>query len=183
MEAAAWTLLGTAVGALINNFGGEHYKRYRDRRALAFGLAGEVGANMHAITDEVLGQFEMIADQARAGKDVPFPPFPTRTDPFFERAIEKIGLLEGDIPQRLALFYGHVQGARHSLRLLGEGFYGKTGEKLARVIEMHVKDWREFVRPIGAGLMVDLRTIGRRSFPATLVEAGRSLFSAPGGEA
>jgi hypothetical protein len=164
VDPAVWTLIGVVVGAFANNFAGEYYKRYRDRRALAFGLAGEIQAHIEAI--EGMGLIDSLADFARRARNnekIQLPPFQTRTDPVYEKSIENIGLLEGDLPERLASFYGWLQGSRRVLELVGQGFYGETGERLSLVLTHLTNAWNNGRGAFAKTLVFDLKSVAHRN--------------------
>jgi hypothetical protein len=171
METALLALLGVLVGAIANNFGGEYYKRHRDRSALALGLAGEIQATIWAVEHGgLLGSGATLAALARQNQDVNLPPLPAQRDFVYETLVASIGLLPGDLPERLALYYGYLKGARRVNELISEGFFGKTGDRLARVIEMQVSRWNTTIAPLGKQLVVDLKPIGSKTWIDSLRE-------------
>lgn len=138
MIAAEIALIGTVVGAIIgaisSSWLSEYYKRYRDIKALAFALAGELGSHLEAFSDDVLMQFDALAVMA---KNNAFPGI-TEFESFdfvYEKNIEKLGLLEGTLPLRLVTTYGRIKAGRVALQNIAKGALAHDQSRLSEVAQ------------------------------------------------
>ena len=175
MVAAEVALLGTVFGALVgaisSSWLSEYYKRYRDTKALAFALSGELGSHMDAFTSDVLAQFDELAVMAREDRFPGIPEFEA-FDLVYEKNIEKLGLLEGTLPLRLVRTYGRIKAGRMTLQNIAKGAHAHDQFRIGNVITYHMDQWRNHIHPEGRALMRDLQTLGQRGF-------WRSLFRGP----
>ena len=154
MDAATAGLIGVVIGAFSSSFLTEYYKRYRDRRALAFALRGEIRAHLSAFPT-LTKIFTNFADMAVREDPVPLFPFEPPPDPIYEKSVDKLGLLEGDFPERLAYFYARLNGLRRVLKLAGQNHYGDTGPDLARALNSALSQLEE-IEPTAQRLIDEL---------------------------
>jgi len=164
MDAAVSGLVGVVIGAVSSSFLTEYYKRYRDRRALAFALRGEIRAHLSALPAHST-IFKKFAEQARLDQPVALFPFDPPSDPIFEKGVDKIGLLEGDLPERLAYFYARLNGYRRVLQMTSRKHFGETGTPLATVFTNMIAQIEE-VAPVGQRLVDELGVTAEPRFYA-----------------
>jgi hypothetical protein len=167
LTATELTVLGTVGGALIVTLGNalfsEHYKRYRERKALAAALAGELATHLGAITEETLKNFEILAAAARAKAFHGFPEFDA-SDLVLEKNVERLGLLDGDLPERVVTVYGHIRAARGALQRIARGAFADRQDIIAATFDYHIKQFREKALPEGKQLVTDLRLEATRAW-------------------
>lgn len=95
----------------------EDYKRHRDRQATAMAFMGEIRTLVDlAHKLDLAGRAKMLSDQLRPLEDLP-PGFGTPeilkiTNPVFDKAADKIGVLPDDIPLLVSEFYNWISGLR-----------------------------------------------------------------------
>jgi hypothetical protein len=166
MDEAAAALTGAFIGASAGIAGGlllEAYKRRRDRRGTASALAGEIASILFmAERRRYVEFFTGILPQLNAGVDVPiakFGPGGDYRDPVVDRFLDKIGLLSGDLPERIVRFYSILTGIRRDLERMANGELNAAGK--ASVIAEDLAIWQEAVA-LGNQLMADLRRVVRR---------------------
>ena len=178
MVAAEIALLGTVFGALVgaisSSWLSEYYKRYRDTKALAFALSGELASHLEAFTPGVIAQFDALAIMARENR------FPGLTefegfDLVYDRNIDKLGLLEGTLPFRLVMTYGRIKAGRISLQNIARGGLAHDQGRLGNVISYHMDQWRNYILPEGHALVRDLQTLGQRGFWRSLFGPSRAV--------
>ncbi|MGB8275699.1 MAG: hypothetical protein WCF16_10580 [Alphaproteobacteria bacterium] len=180
--------LGVVIGALAVVSAGllvEDYKRHRDRQGTASALAGEIQSILHMTEKRnYVLWFTRIATELESGLDVTVPDIgaqPGKLDPIVDRHIDRLGLLSGDVPERLAIFYSALNGIRLDLFKMASGKLD-TGEEPQQVrgrkavlIREDLSLWDE-TEPLGKALVTDLRKIAGElwqpeAVPLTLARA------------
>jgi hypothetical protein len=165
-EAAGLAILTAGLGAIATGWFGEFYKRYRDTKAAAYALSGELATYLDNMDDDAIADFERVAVAARAGIAVTLPDMEV-TDYVYDKNIGNLGLLGGDIPKRLVTAYVRIKGARQAYRWIARGDIPDL-ERVAVLIEHHTKLWRTKTKPEALALVAELDGIGARGFWQTL---------------
>ncbi|BAO89042.1 hypothetical protein [Caballeronia cordobensis] len=106
-----FTFTGGVLVAVIANFIAEDFRRFRDGSALASAIAGELLSYGVAIQD-LAGKVVWLAEQAEAGTVIRVADIEMPRDPIYESAVQKIGLLGIDLPEKVALAYGRIRAFR-----------------------------------------------------------------------
>ncbi len=131
----------TLVVAFLTQFLAESYKRFRDGAAVAGGIAGELSTYDGApsvLRKMILGWVV----EARAGRHLMLPlrPIDRPTDLYFDKAVEKFGLLSPDMIEHTVFVYTHLRAYRLGLEILQQGYKEMTAEEFigrcARILEM-----------------------------------------------
>jgi len=110
----------------LGHFVVEDYRRFRDSKAIAAALAGELSSIISSLTnlrDGLTGMKELL-DQ---GQPMALPEMPDQSSPIFEANAEKIGLLGVDLAEGVAFTYDQVRAFRTSFQLLSKHHTTYTG--------------------------------------------------------
>jgi hypothetical protein len=163
MDPALAALLGVAIGGVFGIAGGvvlEAYKRRRDRQGTASALAGEI-ASILFLADRrgYVAFFEGILPRLGAGENVPignFAPSADQPDPVAKAFIDRLGLLPGQLPERVVRFYSMTTGIRRDLERMAKGEFDVAGKIF--IIKQDLEIWREAVL-LGNELVAELRQV------------------------
>ncbi|WP_460408816.1 hypothetical protein [Pseudomonas amygdali] len=97
----------------------EDYRRFRDSKAMAAALAGELGSILSSLTDLQSGLKAMKA-LLDEGKPMPLAEMPDQSSPIFEANAERIGLLGVDLAGGVAFTYDRIRAFRTSFQILSK---------------------------------------------------------------
>lgn len=153
-------LLGVVIGAILgglSNVGLEIYKRHRDKKTIASLLAGELSSlldmtdkrNYKALYKDILVRLEEGGDVAMPDVLGDYPSL----DPGLEKVLVKVGMLPGDLPERIARFYQQLGGVRLDMKRLGQ----QTCQGNPAVILREDLSLWEDTEQLGRQLVADLR--------------------------
>ncbi|WP_336817166.1 hypothetical protein [Burkholderia gladioli] len=117
LNAALVGFLGVLVGSYGSNFLAEDYRRFRDGRALAGALAGELESHGEPVPRLKAG-LEVMGDKVLAGEKLNLPEWPMPTSPVFEENAAKIGLLGPELARDVAYVYEHLRAFRMNFHQL-----------------------------------------------------------------
>ena len=153
---------GTAVAATIGMFGSaflaEHYRRSRDARAIASGLAAELTVHLAAAPNvrRVLQSMEKrLADGRPLRLDIE-----RESDKFYEANVGKIGLLEPELAERVIKVYQHIASFRSNFAIV---LTGRVDVALERDLIHAAMQSVKTAEDLAAPLVVALRSrAGRR---------------------
>ncbi|MFM0386496.1 hypothetical protein [Paraburkholderia dipogonis] len=107
------------AGGYVNNFLAEDYKRFRDGRALAGALAGELQSHGEAIPWIKAG-LENMEKGLRDGHKLTLPEWPSPPSPLFDENAGKIGLLGPTMSGDVAYVYENLRAFRQSFHQLSK---------------------------------------------------------------
>ena len=153
------TIGGATIGAIASSWLSEYYKRYRDTKATSYALAGELSSHIEAMSDQTLDLLQQVADLAKRGEFPGFSPFEA-SDLIYEKSIDKLGLFERDIPQRLVTVYGRIRACRGALQHVAKGQFSENQGDIANQFAYYIYQWKNHIRPDGFELIKDLNDIG-----------------------
>ena len=159
-------LLQLIVGAMLGALAAialERHKHATDRRGVASAIAGEISAWIYGV--EMRGQVEEFTAHAvrvRSGQagQGPYAWIDTESnrDPVLTAYINRIGVLGGNLPERVARFYTILESLRSDLRrLAGPELVGKP-DAAADVIEKGLELWKQAATD-GKKLVQDLQAV------------------------
>ena len=97
----------------------EDYRRFRDGKALARALAGELSSRSEAVGLLKEGVTQILSSLKANGR-VRLPKIEKVTDYVFESSISKLGLLESDLVEDVVYVYENIAAFRAALRLAAE---------------------------------------------------------------
>ncbi len=100
-------------------------------------------------------------EKLRSGENTPLPLVirDIKFEEVYKANVDKIGLLGGDIPERLASFYTYLFNLRGDLRAVEVGEYENRGlDATAFLVEQNLELWRK-LESHAEQLVVDLRSI------------------------
>lgn len=109
--AALSGIVGVLVTGYFNNFLGEDFKRFRDAKALAGGLAGELESHLEALPALKAGLNRMW-EATLDGQSLSIPEWPMPSSPVFEANTSKIGLLGPELAREIAYGYESLRAFR-----------------------------------------------------------------------
>ena len=148
----------TAVLALAGKILFDCWTRGKERRALAAGIAGELGAYLSFLNIQTLASFREIAEKPRAERIEFFRIFPAlpSSHPVFDVVADKIGWLSPDDARDISRIYNVVSGFRLlSMSMSSQAFQDATDD--AQTGRMNViADMMERELPIAAALVTRL---------------------------
>ncbi|VVO04083.1 hypothetical protein [Pseudomonas fluorescens] len=122
MENVAPALIAFTSAVLVGfgaHFAAEDYRRFRDSKAIAAALAGELGSILLSLPElpAVLSNMKAELDNRQR---IALPEMPDQSSPIFEANAEKIGLLGADFAGRVAFTYDQIRAFRTSFQLLSK---------------------------------------------------------------
>ncbi len=119
IAAAVIALLGALIVGYSTQFVAEDFKRFRDGSALAAGLAGELASYEFALPMLRSGLVQ-ISGEISAGRRaaVVFRPIERPTDLYFEKVVEKLGLLGPHFVQQIVYVYSNLRAFRMALEMV-----------------------------------------------------------------
>jgi hypothetical protein len=126
------------------------------RLTLASALAGEMRAltdAAHGLMGTMDGLRKWVADGSKMHK-LPAPATPV--DRVWEKAVDRIGTLEGNLPYRVACFYGQMTAVRAGLAPLYDRFLGHAGFVLAGAL-IGIRDRLRLIEEHARPLVDDLK--------------------------
>lgn len=142
--------LAALVGALAVVTSGillEDYKRHRDRQGAASALAGEICSILHMTEQRQYVQaFQGFLARLEAGQQVSVFDIgvtPGKLDPVIEKYIDRLGLLDADLPERIAIFYMQLNGIRLDIANLAAGRWDRDIARKAALIREDLRLWDE----------------------------------------
>jgi hypothetical protein len=164
---ALMAFLGAILGAILSGVGLESYKRHRDRQGVASALAGEIFAILQMSEKRNYVQWAtQLVQQLEAGEAVKIPDVvakPIELDPVAAKHVDKIGLLGGNLPEKIATFYHYVMGIRLDLSNLADGKFDYNHTQKANLIKEDLALWAETVA-LGNGLLSDLHKLAAEAW-------------------
>ncbi|MFM0405013.1 hypothetical protein [Paraburkholderia aspalathi] len=110
-------VMGGMGAAMLNNFVGEDYRRFRDGAALAGALAGELDGHAKAIP-EVRSKLQQWSEGATTRE--PIRKFSPPTDPVFDNSVAKLGLLGPSLAGKIASIYQEIRQVRGDLVIVAQ---------------------------------------------------------------
>jgi hypothetical protein len=162
MLAALTALLGVIVGTILSGVGLENYKRHKDRQGTASAIAGEIfGILQMSDRRQYVALFTAFLAELDAGRDVAIPPIihaDQDLDPVVKAYMQHVGLLGGDLPERVVTFYQQVAGVRIDMVRLSNGTFGTDMAPKAHIIREDLALWNETVA-LGNAIRDDLHAI------------------------
>jgi len=105
--------------AYLNSFVAEIYRRFLDSTTLAAALAGELKSHFSAFP-VLNGMFDTLLVTAKAGSAIPLRRIPTPTDPIFDAAATKIGLLGTTLARDTVYIYEQLRAFRIAMDIIAE---------------------------------------------------------------
>jgi len=132
-------ILGGLGAAFLNNFAGEDYRRFRDGAALAGALAGELSSHAKTVPElrAMLGRWTALAE---SGAPIKMRKFVIPTDPIFDSATAKLGLLGPKLAEELAYVYEQIRVVRGALLIIAqeskEMESDEVSDRLARCLRL-----------------------------------------------
>lgn len=122
MENVAPALIAFTSALLVgfgSHFVAEDYRRFRDSKAIAAALAGELDSIKSSLPElrTVLPQMRDLLDKLNP---ISLPEMPDQSSPIFEANAEKVGLLGVDLAGRVAFIYDQIRTFRTSFQLLSK---------------------------------------------------------------
>lgn len=117
LNAALIAFAGVLAGGYANNFLGEDYKRFRDGRALAGALAGELESHAEALPMMKAGLTKM-EEEFRNGRALSMPEWPVPASPLFDENAGKIGMLGPELARDVAHVYESLRAFRMNFHQL-----------------------------------------------------------------
>ena len=122
MENVAPAIIAFTSALLVgfgSHFVAEDYRRFRDGKAIAAALAGELDSVKSSLPElrTVLIQLRDFLDMLRP---ISFPEMPNQPSPIYEANAEKVGLLGVDLAGRVAFTYDQIRAFRTSFQLLSK---------------------------------------------------------------
>jgi hypothetical protein len=131
------------LGQLLN----EAYKRHRDRQMTAKGIAALIHGTL-AMTERrsYVAYFEELLRRLARQEPIKFERLLVRSgpDPITERYLDRVGLLAGDLPTRIAEFYQVLTGVQIDLMRLGDGEFDGNPAGAETMIRADIGLWKEF---------------------------------------
>jgi len=119
LAGALLALGGALVVGFIANFVAEDYRRFRDGKALARALAGELSSRSEAVSLLKEGLTQILSS-LKANEKVRLLKVEKVTDYVFESSITKLGLLEYDLVEDVVYVYENIGAFRSALGLAAE---------------------------------------------------------------
>lgn len=126
-------LIAVVIGGLLATTGGivsaliiERQRRRVDSRNLALAFKGEISALMQNFEFRSYERrFEEVIEQIETTRQPFFMPFRIRYtyDRIYEENAERIGLLRGQLPERIPFFYTLLRSMMEDMSSLGDGTY------------------------------------------------------------
>ncbi|WP_191490014.1 hypothetical protein [Pseudomonas sp. FEN] len=122
MENIAPALVAFTAAVLVG-FGShlvaEDYRRFRDSKAIAAALAGELRSIMLSLPDlyDSLTKMKGLLDNQQK---ISLPEMPDRPSPIFEANAEKVGLLGVELAGEVSFIYDQIGAFRTSFQLLSK---------------------------------------------------------------
>lgn len=123
LAGALIALGGALVVGFIANFVSEDYRRFRDSKALARALAGELSSRGDAV-DLLQKSLTQILSSLNGNEKVRLLKIEKVTDYVFESSIAKLGLLESDLVEDVVYVYENIGAFRSALGLAAEADAG-----------------------------------------------------------
>ncbi|VVP32105.1 hypothetical protein PS874_04266 [Pseudomonas fluorescens] len=120
MESVAPALIAFTAAVLVgfgSHFVAEDYRRFRDSKAIAAALAGELRSIMLSIP-ELHTSLTRMKDLLDSLQPIPLPEMPDQSSPMFEANAEKVGLLGVELAGGVAFLYDQIRAFRSSFQLL-----------------------------------------------------------------
>ncbi|SDI70360.1 hypothetical protein SAMN04487926_12244 [Paraburkholderia steynii] len=120
LEAIGSLLAGVMGGmgaAMLNNFVGEDYRRFRDAAALAGALAGELDAHAKSIREI---RSKLLQWSEGPATREPIRKFSPPTDPVFDSSVAKLGLLGPKLAGKVASIYQEMRQIRADLMIIAQ---------------------------------------------------------------
>lgn len=111
INTALIALSGVLVGAYVNNFAAEDFRRFRDSQALAGALAGEL-ASIQVTLPDLLSALNNMKAKVRANERLDLHEFPQPSSPIFEANTQRVGLLDPGLAREVAFVYERVRAFR-----------------------------------------------------------------------
>lgn len=176
MNPGSAAILGAFIGggAVIgSNVILESYKRHRDRQGTASALAGEIAAALAmAQARHYVENFTVIAERLEHGDERPFPAIVSDDhrglEPVLRAYLYRIGMLPGDLPERVAQFYSYLGGIKTDLLRLADGEFRGRPADAAVLTREDLRLWVTDSVPLGQRLVTDLRAVARRRWFGTI---------------
>jgi hypothetical protein len=165
MDQGTTAVLSGFIGASAGIGSGlllEAYRRRRDRKGVASALAGEISA---ILTITSMRQYEQLfaglLSRIEAGEDVPIPLVitndPNALDPIIAKHIDKLGMLGGNLPERVAHFHYVLNALRIDAVALAKVPTGNVAGKRG-VMTQDLALWRD-AEPKARALAAQLKKI------------------------
>mgnify|MGYP003586082515 CR=1 FL=1 len=123
------------IGIYFTQFLAERYRRHHDGSALAAGLAGELASHAGA-APHIRVSLELAQDKIKAGKrdELTFRALDKPQDRYFEKVVEKVGLLGPELAQGVIYVYSNLDAFRTALVLIHSNHADmKDAELLGRI--------------------------------------------------
>jgi hypothetical protein len=117
--AAVVAASGVLIVAYANSFVAEQFRRHLDSTAYAAALAGELESHASAfpiLRAGFLGMLALVDEK----KPLPLHSFPTPTDPIFDSAPGKVGMLGKEFAGEVAYAYEQLRAFRVAMSVLTE---------------------------------------------------------------
>ena len=155
-------LLGVLFTVLFSGIFLESYKRHRDLQGVASAIVGEISSIIHMTEKRgTTRHFSWLLGQLEAGSPVNFPDItggdPGQDDPIARCHLDKIGLVPGNLPERIVIFYTYLRGIRIDIMNLSKGVF-KDPKEQAAIIRADLILWADAAQ-LGNSIFADLRNI------------------------
>lgn len=152
-ETATMQLLAVIVGGVLATGGGiltsvylERDKQRRESRNLALAFKGEITALLKHIDERhYLGRFEQVIAEMEANKKPFLMPFRVRFryDRVYDENVERIGMLKGQLPELIPLFYTRLNAIIDDMLSMGDETYARLE------LEVLLRIYRDLHRILG----------------------------------
>ncbi len=163
--------IGAVLGALLTGVFAESYRRHRDRQGIASSIRGEISAILDMTKRRnYVATFAQIVADLRAAKPSRVPDIlqrPIALDPIISRVAERIGILDGDLPERIVSFYSRLMGIRLDIQKLADGIWDYDLNVKAAVIDEDLGLWAE-THGIGMKVCGDLTDVSNEKWFGSL---------------
>lgn len=140
MNGPIFALGGVIVGAILNNFFGEDYRRHKDSTALAAALSGELKGHFigaQQLSEHLKWLVKILNQPPGTDVQILFRPAEIAGDPIFEANAAKIGLLGAHFAHEAAYAYQMISAFRSSYKVTVNSWHDmSTEEKVNRVKSM-----------------------------------------------
>lgn len=162
--AAVIAVSGAMIVGYITNFVAEDFRRFRDGTALAASLAGEL--NSHAEAMPILRK--MLEDHISiiaSGKRPSFRAIDAITDPIFDAAVGKLGLLGSEMVEDVVFTYQQIRAFRISMSIISKEHAAMSDEE---IVNRHRACLQAIERAEerGVPLIVDLKNHANQRYHA-----------------
>lgn len=136
--AAVIAASGALAVAYASNFVAEQYRRHLDSTSWASAIAGELKSHASAFP-ELKGLFADLLGRVEKKEPLPLYPIPMPTDPVFDGAPAKVGLLGKEFAGEVAFAYENLRAFRGAFFVVVEHHAEMDSDQLTRRLKRLLK--------------------------------------------